>query len=201
MIRAVLYTGAVWSCESANETRDAKKRLEDNNKESAKLLKKLSSLLEERDMLSNNYGFSSYEKYHIVDVIDEASNSNGCYSSCLRKPLQSLANQFEFKYWPTMAEIIKVIAKDAETVKIDIINPITEEHISAYRNGSSDFFNAFMQALKKEKESISTEIPERFGLSDDLIALVGNCALDLTDENLRDAAFVKCVRQRSRTRQ
>ncbi len=94
---------------------------------------------------------NSYEKYHIADLIHEASTGNGHYGLYLREPLTSLKGRFDLKYWPQISAVVDEIANDACSSEIYATDSVSQANISSARNSLTDYFKAFFQAVKEEK--------------------------------------------------
>ena len=198
VISVVLYTAAFWNPEVAQETRNAKHELESLNNDIAKCALQLEKLLNNRTELSEKYGLHSYDKYHVIDLIDDAARGNGHYQSYLKSQLQNLAGEYDLKYWPSVAEFIEAIGSDAESSEVYATDSVTQELIQSDRNSLTDYFRALFQALDEERQSVHQFIPDDFKLSDESLASMANCALNLTPDNMIDAQYVKRCRQRLR---
>ena len=77
----------------------------------------LGRMLTEREDILNRNAFYIEHTAHIVDLIDAASGQNGHYSSFLREKLDGLRSQFDGKYWPSLQQLLEVVAKE---------NPVAE---------------------------------------------------------------------------
>ena len=198
VLSVVLYTAAFWNPEAAERAREAKSKLIDLNRHIEKRAQELFKLLQARSVLSEEHGFHSYDGYHIADLIDEAAKSNGNYQLHLKEPLQNLASQFDFKYWPSVERVVDAIANDAQSAKVYAYDSVTRANISSSRISLTDYYKAFFQALDDERESVSQFIPDKFEISDESLASVVNCALGLIDDNAKDGQYVKRLRQRIR---
>jgi len=116
----------------------------------------------------------------------------------LKEPLQQLKGQFDLKYWPSIADVVGIIANDAESAEVYALDSVTQANISSSRSSLTDYFKAFFQALEDEKEFNHQFDLGSFELSDDSLASVVNCALNLTDGEMKDGQYVKRLRQRLR---
>lgn len=198
VISVVLYTAAFWNPEAAERTRGARNKLIDLNEQIEKHARILGELLQARYELSERYGLDAYEKYHIADLIDDASQNNGHYWCCLQEPLQRLSGQYDLKYWPSISSVVVSIANDAASSEVAAIDSVTHANISSPRSSLTDYFKAYFKAIDEERVGNSQFIPSNYELSDESLASVANCALDLSDDKAKDGQYIKRLRQRIR---
>lgn len=198
MLGIITSVAAFWNPDRIADARGARNRLKEVNSEIAERAQELSGLLEERESLQNTSGFSSDTHYHIVDVIETASNSNGYYLFHLKEELEPLRARYDLKYWPGLAEIIRVIGEDADSAGTDATDPVTRAATTRSRGSRADFFKALFESIKENGAANHGYIPRGFKLSDNTLASLANCALDLGPDDLVDAAYVKRLRQRER---
>lgn len=198
VLDVLVSTAAIWNLEAINDSRTARRNLDDLNKQISQQANNLAGLLRKRTALGNSSGFSSSAAYHIVDLIDQAAQRNGHYCGFLKDPLNSLAYQYDLKYWPNIASIIKALAIDSENAEVSATDPITASATSSRKGSKTDFFRAFFAMLDENRRSYHAFVPNNFHLSDEALANVANCALDLPEEDAVDAQYVKRMRQRLR---
>ncbi|GLO49618.1 hypothetical protein PPUN110474_10180 [Pseudomonas putida] len=189
-----------WSPEKIKDAREDREELTELNVRIAKASELLSKLLARRTEVKEMSSFSSDTYYHIIDVIEDASEDNGLFRSHVKKKLDSLTYQYDLKYWPSIMKVVAQIgvnAANAVTVADDsAANAATE----ARRPGLSDFLKAFEAELDMNRVTNIGSIPDDFSLSDSSMASLVNCGLGLGVEELIDASFVKRYRQRERER-
>lgn len=198
LLGSVITVAAFWNPEAVAEARGARERLEEVNDEIAERAADLAGLLEERSELSNTSGFASDTHAHIVDVIDMASNENNHYKLYLKPQLRPLMGQFDFKYWPSLAEIVRAVGQDAGFAGTAATDVLTRAATTGSRGSRADFFKALFEDIKENTAAHHGYIPVRFKLADSTLASLANCALDLGPDDLADAAYVKRLRQRLR---
>lgn len=199
MLGTVTSVAAFWSPERVADARDARTRLEEVNREISDLAMGLARLLEERSEIGNSSGFASNTHYHIVDVIDAACRENGYYRSHLKEELEPLTSRYDLKYWPSLAEVVQVIGQDADNAGTAATDPLTRAATTGSRGSRADFFKALFQLIKENGEGSQARLPRTFKLSDNALASLANCALDLGPDDLVDSAYVKRLRQRQRS--
>lgn len=198
---AVLVSAAFYNPDEINEARDARADLEATNAEIAKLAHRLAAQLRHRDELRNTSSFSTTAHYHVMDVVEEASESNGLYRVYLKEELDRLASRFDLKYWPSLAAWMEVLADDADRATVYPTDELTKVSTATpHRGRESDFFKALLVAIKERSTLRGCFVPDDYLPSDQMLATLGNCALDLPPEKLFDGTQLKSLRQRLRAK-
>lgn len=192
---ALLCITDQWSPEKVAESRAGRNDLKRVNSKIAKVAEELATLLDERESLNNHSGFYSDTHYDICQVIEDASAGNGFFNSQLKKPLSALKYQFDMKYWPNLAQCIRIISRDAEKPEIRPSNSTTAAAATGSRAGAADFFKAFVCRLKEEGHSNGTPFPRHLILTDATLASLANIALDRDADALFTSEYVKRWRQ------
>ena len=190
--------GAVWHPGYLSTARQAHRRQDDLRSEISELANKLAARLRERTELSESSGFHTNGLYHIVDVIDRASESNAHFRLYLQEPLSELRHQYDLKYWPSVAEVVNAMAADARDVDIYPSDAITEAGTRSPKESKADSFRALQGALEEYRLSIHCLIGEDFRLSDESWATILNVMLDLDPDEQVDGPYIKRLRQRDR---
>jgi hypothetical protein len=200
IIDAILRVAPFWNPERVAASRDDRSRLDVVNSKIAKASMELADLLDERERFHNHSSFYSMTHYHIAEMIEEASFGNGYFRSHLKDKLHLLRGQFDLKYWPGIADVVRVLSRDAREAAVDTANPITRAATTGLRGSRADFFKGLLAAIDDEISSCPRRLPMDFKLSDNALASLANCALDLGADDLVDSAYVKRLRQRERGR-
>ncbi|MFP5085573.1 hypothetical protein [Acinetobacter pittii] len=182
------------------KSRSAQKQLNEVNQQIAVKAHELADLLESRSELINTSDFTTPTHYHIGDVIREASRSNPHFRSHLQAELKLLQGRFDFKYWPQLHELMRVIAEDARVALPTAIDSITEAATSGERASLADYFRALFEAIECNRQKEYGFLPDDFKLTDSSIATLVNCALPLEPEEMIDGPYVKNFRSRERKR-
>jgi len=198
MLGIVTNVAAFWNPERVAEARSARTRLAEVNREIAEMAMDLAGLLEERSEISNSSGFASATHYQIVDVIDAACSENYHYRWHLKGELKPLSARYDLKYWPNLAEIVRVIGQDADYADTEATAPLTRAAATGSRGSRADFFKALFELIKEKDTASHGHLPRGFRLSDNTLASLANCALDVGPDELVDGAYVKRLRQRER---
>lgn len=203
-IDAIVCTVSVWNLEHLSEYRAAKKQLVAVNAHIAELAFDLSARLFEREDLQNKQPVSSNTHYHILEVMKGAAKGNHHYLGWIDEKLVGLRQQFDMKYWPSLADIVSELGDDAERAKIEVSDQTTQAALLGDRTSKADFFRAMQQrvanCIQDQEEGSYTKIghlPKGFHLKDDTWATLVNILLDLQPDELVDGAYIKRVRQRT----
>ncbi|SIN67202.1 hypothetical protein SAMN02745824_1703 [Parasphingorhabdus marina DSM 22363] len=190
----------LWRPEQSAKMRDDRKQIDNLNMVIADKAAEVANLIREREALHEKSEFYSRTHYHICDVIEEAGKDNVLFEHWVKEELEVLTHRFGLKYWPHLGQIIDVIAMDAREAKATPNDQVTAAATSGTRSSRADFFKALLQSLKEAQEYSSLQLPEKFNLTDDTLASLANCALDIGPDDLFDAPYVKRFRQRERER-
>ncbi|EHU2953335.1 TPA: hypothetical protein PKT77_002096 [Acinetobacter baumannii] len=182
------------------KSRSAQKQLNEVNQQIAVKAHELANLLESRSELTNTSDFMTPTHYHIGNVIREASQSNPYFRSHLQAELKLLQGRFDFKYWPQLHELIRVIAEDARVALPTAIDSVTQAATSGERASLADYFRALFEAIECNRQKEYGFLPDDFKLTDSSIATLVNCALLLEPEEMIDGPYVKNFRSRERKR-
>jgi hypothetical protein len=196
----VVSTAAFWNPTEIERARVGRERLKQVNARIGSRAAELAVLLEERAQLHDHSGFSGATHYHVAKVIEEAAAHNHLYNMWVKPSLKALRGEFGLKYWPSLAEFVDVIARDAAAAELEAMDSITAAGTEASRSSRADYFKALFEAIEENRTSNGCFLPASFRLTDNAIASLANCSLDLGVEEMVDAAYVKRLRQRERER-
>jgi hypothetical protein len=184
-----------WNPEKAKKAREERERLKDVNLQIATKADELAKLVKQRSMLVNTSGFSSGTHHHIINVIREASKQNYNFKYYLEDKLSALQGRFDGKYWPSLGEIISILAEDAKSADIIANDPVTEAMTVGIRPSLSDYYRAILEGVEMNYQKNYGLLPNDFSLTDNAIATFTNCSLELHD-NLSESTAVKSLRSR-----
>jgi len=193
----VLSAADVWSPEKNQAARAAREELVKVNRKIAKQAAELSRLLDQRSDLHNTSGFSSDTHYHVCGVIEAAAKQNHLFQTYVQERLDALTGQFDLKYWPSLSMFAQALADDAEDAVVTATDPITAAATSI-RSSQADFFKALFALMKENSARNYGHLPGGFELSDQTLAALATCALNLDRDDEVSPEFVKRFRQRER---
>ncbi len=192
----VVEVSAIWNPDYLRAARAARRRQIELGDEIHQLASRLATCLRERTEIGERSGFGTNDTYHVVDLIDRASQDNGWYESWVKEPLDHLQCRFDLKYWPSLADLVDAIGGEALDVDIAPTDAITGAATSSSKRSKADSFRAIMAAIHDERTSFS--LHPRAHLSDDCYASILNVVLNLDEDELVDSAYIKRLRQRDR---
>lgn len=199
-LRLVLNTAAFWSPDKIRVAREERKRLSEINLQIAEHATVLATLLQERADLQNRSGFSCGTYHQVVDIIEAAAEHNHLFQSYLSEDLQRLRGQFDLRYWPTLTEILDELSLDAEGAVAEASDPLTAAATEGTRSSLADCFKALLVAIEENTVENCGHLPDGFRVTDNTLATLGNCALDLSVDELVDGPYIRRLRQRERNK-
>ena len=200
LLGVVVTTAALWNPDQVAQSCTARDRLLKVNELIALRASELAQLLRERSELHDHSGFSGNTHYHICRLIEDGASGNYYFKSWVKKGLGALRGDFDLKYWPRIHEVIAALGRDAERVELEATDPITAAATEGSRRSRADFFKALYEAIEENSDGRFGTLPPGLRLTDNAIASLANCALDLPPDQLVDGAYVKRLRQRVRGR-
>lgn len=197
-LELVLSTAAFWGPEEIAEARAARNDLAEVNRQIAKKAAELANLLQQRSELHETSGFNSGTHYHVCQVIESAAKDHPLFTSYVQRGLKALRTQFDLKYWPPLSAFLQELAFDAEAANTEASDPLTAASTEASRPSLADFFKALFAAIDENSKRHYGSLPQDFRATDNTLASLVNCALDLGPDDLVDGPYVKRLRQRVR---
>ncbi|ENZ3264990.1 hypothetical protein ACGGYU_002149 [Acinetobacter baumannii] len=186
--------------EEVIKSRAAQRKLNEINQQITIKSHELANLLESRSELINTTDFMTDTHFHIGNVIREASQNNRNFKAYLQDELKYLQGRFDFKYWPQLHELMRVIAEDARKAVPVAIDSITDAATQGERASLVDYFRALFEAIECNRQREYGFLPNGFKLTDITIATLANCALAREPEEMIDGLYVKNFRSRERKR-
>ncbi|MGE8189503.1 hypothetical protein [Pseudomonas sp. NPDC086278] len=189
-----------WNPGKIKDARQDREQLTDLNIRIVEAAKLLSDLISRRTEVQEISSFRSDTYYHVIDVVRDAAESNGLFSSHVEGKLENLTYQYDLKYWPSISEVVSAIGANAQAATTVARSPAASAATDARRPGLSDFLRAFEAALDENRVRRHGFIPNKFSVSNNSTASLINCALELEVDDLIDGSFVKRFRQRERER-
>lgn len=198
MLEQIFFAGAYGTGEQHRRLKTDYSRLADLNEDIAIKAAALGRMLTEREDILNRNAFYIEHTAPLVDLIHAASARNGYYSSFLRKKLHDLSCQFDGKYWPSLQQLLEVMAKENPVAAF--MDQSDEAIVHARGVAAPDFlrrlFSNFHE-IRVMKEDISTKhiyLPADFRLTDASLATLATVSLDLAEPVTVDS--VKMLRNR-----
>lgn len=196
--RIVLSTLAYWKPDQLAQAREERRQLDCTNARIAKVSEELATLLRQREGLHNVSGFGSDTHYSIIDLILDAGREVAMFEGWVKKHLLPIQGQYDLKYWPGIDQVIWALGRDAKTAQSRPHDPLTEAGTESVRPSISDTVRALIRAIEEHRDCACSRIPSDFSISDKGLATILSCALDLDADQLKDAGYIKGIRQRLR---
>lgn len=194
----LLCSAAQWSPEKNAAAREDKKRLAAINAEIAEVADRLAELLEARSDLHNESGFASAEIYDLHSAVKSATKGHYLFQSYPETEFTRLFAQYDLKYWPNLSDVVRAVGEDAGSTKIYPTDPLTEAGTRSRRSSKADFFRSWFASLEENSVRCFGFLPAGFRVSDEAMASLADCALDIEPDQMTGAEYVKRLRQRAR---
>lgn len=198
MLSAVVDHPAIWGLDTIAAAQDAFKRLIAVNRDIAQLAQRLTCLLLERSELENDFSLHGNTHYHIVDVIEGAGMEQVYFNGRVREPLSALSRQFGLKYWPSLADSVAEIGFDADQAEVQFTDPIMKAATTTSKVSKAAFLRGLIKKIDENSQERYGPIPSGYRPDDETLASLVNCSLDLSDDEIIDAVYVKRFRQEER---
>lgn len=197
-LELVLNVAAFWNPERNAKARAERDELGQVNRQIAMQARELTALFRRRSELHNTTGFTSDTHYDICGVIDAAAKSKGLFKAYVQGPLNALRVRFDMKYWPSLGDVMHELAVDAEASSPEATDSLTEAATASMRSSMADFYKALFVAIDENSVRKFGHLPRGLRVSDETIATLANCALNLEPAAMMDGPYVKRLRQRIR---
>ena len=194
-----LRAARLYNQSEVNNSKAEYKSLKTINSEIAKVADKLKALMAEREQLESN-SHSCGAHYHIADLVCAAAKTNGKdhFLSKAEIVLEDLADVCEFKNWPTLEEIIGEIGKDASAVKAYTRDKNLRAETVGQRYSNTSFWKALQNDIDVGKKAYVNRIPPGFEITNQALATLTNCLLDLNEEDWAKAETVNSFKENLR---
>ena len=185
LLEQIFFAGAYGTAEHHRRMKADHSRLAVLNEGIAAKAAELGRMLMEREDILNRNAFYIEHTAHIVDLMDTASGQNGHYSSFLREKLGGLRSQFDGKYWPSLQQILEVVAKEKPVA--EFMDRSDEAVVHARGVAVPDFlrrlFSNFhdIRVMKGDLRTALNYLPADFRLTDASLATLATVSLDLAE--------------------
>lgn len=199
LLKAFVSVAAFWSPDAAAQLRQKKRELASLNQTIQKLASELSAAIMRRHDLANESGLQAYDDYHVMHWLDRAGDNNHLYQSYLQKSLHRAKGQFDLKYWPAPHQLVQAISDYADESEIRATDSWTTAAIATRKHSTADCLRTLLTAMAEVAEH--SHVVRTVALSDETLATLFNCLLDLEPKALKDAAYIKRARQAIRERE
>ena len=198
VVCGIVTIAAFWNPDEMKKTRDAKRTLLDLNEEITSSAFRLAELLEQRTEVAEQSSFDAHDDDHILDWLERAGEQNPLYGKFIKKKIGEIKASYDLKYWPKQGDVIRAIALFSKTAEVTQLDSASEAGISSRKRSINDFYRAlfveFDELRNQEPSNYSVDVQ----LSDNALAEIGNCALDLESDDLVEPTNIKDLRMRLR---
>ena len=197
---ALLGAATFWNPESSRALREDKKKLQKLNSDIAKHATKLAQLIREREEICETTGISAYEDYDFLHWVHKAGEDNHLYQSYIQQGIQALSGRYDLKYWPEPYAVVEAIGQFANDAEVYENNSWTEELLSSPKHSMADYLRVIIKAIDDRKYHLPPEniLPTDFRMSDNALATIINCTLNLEPEDMVSTEYIKRSRQNIR---
>lgn len=173
------------------QARNDFKEIKEVTEEIVELGLKLSDALERQSELYETTGFSKPEYQFLRDLLADASEGNYLYKSRVSEKIESLTYQYDLKYWPSSADLIRAIAEFEESQPHPAHSQYPKDVINGRESDIKDFVIAF-----DSKFDEFNGLQSDFRFSNNAMADIINVILDLPVKKLATSDAVRIVRNR-----
>ncbi|EOG5420754.1 hypothetical protein ACLE0S_002547 [Cronobacter malonaticus] len=185
LLEQLFFAGACGTADEQKRLKEDYENLIRLNAVIAARAAELASMLNERDAILNRNTFESNYMTEIVSLIDSSSVRNGYYCTHLREPLEALRTRYDGKYWPSLQQLLEVVARE---------NPATaftdrsdDAIIRARGGGLSVFLRALFHRIhdirlkETEWQYRNIYLPANVRMTDGSLATLASVSLDLDE--------------------
>tara|TARA_Y100000588_G_scaffold307419_1_gene331539 strand:+ start:16926 stop:17732 length:807 start_codon:yes stop_codon:yes gene_type:complete len=186
----------IWSSSdfSRGEVENARYELVELNSLSSEieaLASKLAYALERQSEIYNRSGFCKNDYQSSIDMIFAANEDNYLFRSHVADKLRSLQYQYDLKYWPSRADVVRSI-EEFESVQPE---PLHSEYPEAVLKGRASDIKNFVLAFDAAIDE-PNGLPTGFRFTNNSMAGIINVILDLPVDKLATGDAVRVVRNR-----
>ncbi|WP_336995485.1 hypothetical protein [Leclercia sp. UBA7405] len=185
LLEQLFFAGAYGSEEENSRLKKDYAKLSALNAGIARKAVDLARMWAEREDILNHHAINLDHPSHIVDLIDKACSQNGHYHSYLRDPLEALRGRYGDKYWPSLQQILDVVANESP---VAAFRDRSDEAIVQARGAAVPdllrrLFSNLHDARVKKNDWRSAHIflPTDLRLSDASLATLATVLLDLDE--------------------
>ncbi|KRW58408.1 hypothetical protein AO724_04710 [Aeromonas allosaccharophila] len=195
---ALISTFTFWDESDMRKAREDRSRLIHVNEDISDLASRLTDLLREREEICNRAGFGCERETGLAALLDRAGEHNPLYTMYPQDEFLSLARKYEYKYWPSIEDLLEELACDAEQSEVYAHDAETEAGTSSRKPSQYDVLRAFQAKL--DDYALGGSLPSNLRLSDSAMATILNCITELDADSLITAEYIKSFRQKERER-
>lgn len=186
-----IWGSADYAKTEVEKARAELKELSKLSEEIESLAYQLSEALYKQNELFEISGFRNPEYQTALDMLEEASEHNYLYQSCVSEKIRDLEYRYDSKYWPSRSEVVQSIAEFEERQP----EPTHREYPEAVLKGRSSDIKDFVIAFDSAFDELNG-LPTGFRFSNNAMADIINVILDFPAEKLATGEAIRVVRNR-----
>lgn len=191
LILELIWRSEEFAKSEIKQTREDLKELSQVNEDIVDLAMNLSMKLRRQDELFEKSGFKRPAFQTVFDLIEGAGSNNYLFESYLLDSFKELDNQYELKYWPTVADLVDEIAHfEYNQEKISHMY-LPEKVVTGRASDIKDFVLSFDGRFNDRNG-----LPKKFKFSNNAMAEIINVVLNLPSDQLASGDAVRLVRNR-----
>jgi len=157
----------------------------------SELSSRLADMLRRQSELYEYSGFRRYEFQTAVDSLVQGGEHNHLFGAYVKNELESLAYQYDLKYWPSRADVVEAIGE------FEALQPIPQhvEIPDAVLDGRASDHKDFVLAFDAQFDELN-QLPSGFRFSNQAMADIINVVLDSPEDKLILGDTIRTIRNR-----
>ncbi|OLQ93070.1 hypothetical protein BIY22_00840 [Vibrio panuliri] len=152
---------------------------------------RLAGMLRRQSELYELSGFRRHDYQTAIDSLVQGGEHNYLFGAYVKNELESLAYQYDLKYWPSRADVVEAIGEFEELQPI----PRHVEIPDAVLDGRASDHKDFVLAFDAQFDEIN-QLPIGFRFSNQAMADIINVVLDFPEDKLILGDTIRTIRNR-----
>lgn len=190
----VLSAAAPWGDGLEPEFVAQRAELTEVNRRIAETADALAELLDRRETFRGKPGdFADNTFFNIAELIAAAAHDRDLYQYHLEESLTALRTRYDWKYWPSLGDVLRTLATDAEAAQGPMEVAVEEGQPAFARRAVERFSNILFESMSLAMTTPAA-LPEDFNLSDATFAAIANSALGLAPDDRLRATEIRDLR-------
>lgn len=175
----VVSAAADWGRGLDSDVVAERAELTEVNRRIAELAESLAELLDRREEFRGKPGdFADNTFFNIAELVSAAAHDRDLYQYHLEESLAALRARFDWKYWPSLGDVLRTLATDAEAAQGPKETASEAADDGFPRHATARFFEVLFRSMSYAKCTSAT-LPDDFNVSDATLAAIANSALSL----------------------
>lgn len=187
----VMSAAAQWGDGQEPEFVAQRAELTEVNRRIAEAAESLADLLDRRESFRDMPGdFADNTFFNVAELVSAAAHDRDLYQYHLEESLSALRTRYDWKYWPSLGEVVRTLATDAEAAQGPKEMAVEMSEPAFARSSTERFFDILFRSMSLAM-STPAALPDSFNVSDATLAAVANSALGLAPEDRLRATEVR----------